>query len=273
MKRTTTYNTARLFVACLSLLMATACSNIDEDERFIYVEPAEVQRAVLIEDFTGQNCLNCPRAHETIAKLQEQYGKDQVVAVSIHGGNMAVWTNSRMLGLRNDLGDEYNNFWGCTSWPTGMVNRKGGLSTDEQWATAVYNEIQKAPPVRISVWTIQQTGERRYSVTVNLLATEDYSGKLQLWITENGIVAPQRMPDGSVNATYTHNNVLRAAANGTWGTELRLARGEHHTDVFNFETDAEWKTENLNLVVFAYNGEGVQQALCQQLAPSPTESE
>ena len=35
-----------------------ACSHIDEDERLIYVKPAAVQRSVLLEDFTGQRCIN-----------------------------------------------------------------------------------------------------------------------------------------------------------------------------------------------------------------------
>ena len=63
-----------------------ACSHIDEDERLIYVKPAAVQRSVLIEDFTGQRCINCPKASDEIKLLQEQYGEDNVIAVSVHSG-------------------------------------------------------------------------------------------------------------------------------------------------------------------------------------------
>ena len=49
------------FIACI-LLMLSSCNSIDEDDRLIYVAPTAVGRCVLIEDFTGQTCLNCPRA-------------------------------------------------------------------------------------------------------------------------------------------------------------------------------------------------------------------
>ena len=47
-------------MSAIITLAAASCSNIDEDERLIYVKPADVGRAVLIEDFTGQKCVNCP---------------------------------------------------------------------------------------------------------------------------------------------------------------------------------------------------------------------
>ena len=53
----------------LPLYLLLACSNIDESERFIYVPPIDAQRAVLIEDFTGQACVNCPAASDVILDL------------------------------------------------------------------------------------------------------------------------------------------------------------------------------------------------------------
>ena len=58
-----------------------ACDNIPEDERLVYVKPAPVARTVLIEDFTGQRCVNCPNATEAIEALIEQYGDTGVIAV------------------------------------------------------------------------------------------------------------------------------------------------------------------------------------------------
>ena len=72
----------KIFVFALIAIMGTACSHIDEDERLIYVKPADVARAVLIEDFTGQRCINCPAATDVIHQLQEAYGDDKVIAVA-----------------------------------------------------------------------------------------------------------------------------------------------------------------------------------------------
>ena len=67
----------------LATLLMQACGDIAEEDRLIYVKPAAVERSVLIEDFTGQRCVNCPNAADEIAKLHEQYG-DAIIAVSIH---------------------------------------------------------------------------------------------------------------------------------------------------------------------------------------------
>ena len=56
----------------LILLLLTACSNIGEDERLIYVKPEPAKRVVLLEDFTGQRCVNCPKGTEVIEQLQQE---------------------------------------------------------------------------------------------------------------------------------------------------------------------------------------------------------
>ena len=50
-----------------------ACDNIAEEDRLIYEPLPEVNRSVLIEDFTGQRCVNCPTAADEIQKLQKEY--------------------------------------------------------------------------------------------------------------------------------------------------------------------------------------------------------
>ena len=67
----------------------TACDEVDEADRFKELGKIESKRNVLIEDFTGQMCTNCPDGHRTITSLKEQYGS-QVIAVGIHAGNFGI---------------------------------------------------------------------------------------------------------------------------------------------------------------------------------------
>ena len=102
----------------------TACDEKDADERYTYVPPVTAERGVLLEDFTGQACVNCPNATEEIHELQEHYG-DKVVAVGIHSGQF-----SKKLPLRKkpyplwtSVGDEYYNYWKISMQPMGIINR------------------------------------------------------------------------------------------------------------------------------------------------------
>jgi hypothetical protein len=58
-----------------------------------------------------------------------------------------------------------------------------------------------------------------------------------------------------------HNHVFRDAINGTWGEDVTLTLGEQkvieHKD---FTLDVAWKPENLSVVAFVYNNDGVLQA-------------
>ena len=112
----------------LIVLLTHSCSRIDESERFIDVEPANVARAVLIEEFTGQRCVNCPNAATEIARLQQTYGEDHVIAVGIHSGPLAIYSKGQVIGLRTELGDTYYNYWGVEEEPSALINRRGRLS-------------------------------------------------------------------------------------------------------------------------------------------------
>ena len=98
----------------LGLLLLVACDNVSLDERLQYVEPPEVGRAVLIEDFTGQYCVNCPRATEEIERLIEQYGDSVVIPVAIHSGPFSK-LNGEFTPLHTEVGDLYFNRWNLSS--------------------------------------------------------------------------------------------------------------------------------------------------------------
>ena len=52
--------------------LAAGCDSVDENDRYIEMPPVESNRVVLLEDFTGQYCVNCPDAHEVMEQLAEQ---------------------------------------------------------------------------------------------------------------------------------------------------------------------------------------------------------
>ena len=250
-----------LFLSCLIIMLS--CSDISEDERLIYVKPAAVSRQVLIEDFTGQRCINCPNATDEIARLQELYGEDAIIAVAIHSGPLGFETTERFVGLKTQAGDEYYNHWNPEYQPIGMVDRSECVNYT-LWNTLIREELQKTSPIEIRVGASVSDG--KISVNTDVYGVDgDVSGKLQVWVIEDSIVAFQMMPDGTRQDNYLHMHVFREAVNGLWGDEITLKEGDVVTRQNIIAVKDEWQLRNVSIVAFLYNDKGVLQAARQKI--------
>lgn len=247
-----------ILTAMLTLTMS-ACSHIDESDRLIYVKPADVKRRVLLEDFTGQRCVNCPKASDEIKALQEQYGEDHVIAVGIHSGPLGFYTKGDYLGLSTEVGDEYYDHWALEYQPVGLIDRGAPLEYTA-WNARIREELEKTAPVEIDIELHQK--DNQLTVQAEVMGIDGTtSGKLQLWLTEDGITAFQMMPDGTRNMEYIHRHVFRAAINGTWGESVSVAEGETFTTKdYLFAIPEGWNADRLSVVAFVYNDQGVLQA-------------
>lgn len=247
-----------LFVAAVALTL-TACDEVGEGERFEPVD-FEARKNVLIEDFTGQRCINCPLAAEALVSIQELYGSDHVIAVSIHGGDFAVSTPPN--GLATPTGEEYVSNWSVESFPSGLVDRVGGLREFTSWSAGVITRLQMEPAVDIDVENSYDPTNRELSINVSATGNEEVSGKLSVWLVESNIVAPQIMPNGEYNLQYVHNHVFRTSVNGTWGEDVTIAEGETETKSYTVTLDSTWKAENMAIVAFISNDDdGVLQVV------------
>ncbi|MEO0877637.1 MAG: hypothetical protein AAFY48_23805, partial [Bacteroidota bacterium] len=86
---------------------------------------SEQKRQVIIEEFTGIRCVNCPAASEAIEALLGVHG-ERLVAVSIHAGFFAspLYPESDS-GLSNSTGTAILDFLDQPNgFPTAVVNRR-----------------------------------------------------------------------------------------------------------------------------------------------------
>ena len=95
-----------IYIIGIAATLCTACENISEDERFLEVEGVTAQRVVLLEDYTGQACVNCPNAHDVATELHEEYPENLIV-VAMHAGVQAISPSVREGGLKQEEGDEH----------------------------------------------------------------------------------------------------------------------------------------------------------------------
>lgn len=270
-----------LGVATATMAMAAAsCSNIDEGDRLIYVKPAEVGRAVLIEDLTGQRCINCPTGTDIITGIIKTYGEDNVIAVGIHCGPLGFAGNSKRVGLKTDTGDKYYTHWANGTnlgQPSAIFNRKKGkgpIDNLNNWAAEVGLIISEKANLSVNIANAYDAKTRKLTTKVGAFGVNGtVSGKLQVWIVEDGIKAMQLMPDGSANQEYIHNHVFRAAVNGTWGEDITVKEGETTSNDYSYVLPETWNADNISVVAFVYNGNGVENVAKKHIVEHEEETE
>lgn len=268
-----------LGVATAAMAMAAAsCSNIDEGDRLIYVKPAEVGRAILIEDFTGQRCINCPTGTEIINGIVDTYGEDNVIAVGVHSGPLGFAGNSKTVGLMTDTGNEYYTRWDKENkmgQPWVVFNRKTSPDSHyNNWAAMVGTIISEKANLSVKIANAYDAATRTLTTTVGADGVNGtVNGKLQVWIVEDGVKALQMMPDGSANKEYIHNHVFRAAVNGTWGEDVTVKEGETTTKQYQYVLPEAWNADNIAVVAFVYNDGGVENVAKKHLVVHEGETE
>jgi len=246
-------------LAFLPLLLA--CDHIAEGDQLIYVPLPPAKRVVLLEDFTGQRCSNCPTGTTIIESLLASENGDNLIAVAIHSGPLGKTANQKsLLSLATETGNEYFDRWMTgKGQPIGQINRLGAMEY-QYWTNKVLEEMKKESYVEMQLTAMLQDGQIVISVEEKSLKGI-FNGKVQVWVTEDGIVDSQYMPDGKVNREYVHNHVFRTAVNGTWGEDFTVNEGNTEKQTYTQAVAPVWNTANLSIVAFVYNDDGVEQAV------------
>ena len=252
--------------AALGLMVA--CDEVSVNERLIYVEPPQVSRAVLIEDYTGQYCVNCPRATEEIERLIEQYGDSIVIAVAIHSGPFGK-SKGEPSPRYTEVGDMYFNTWGMSAQPIGLIDRLFGSTpfSYTDWAGGVNYEVAIEPPVSFLTDIDYDAETRDAAIEVQTIGLDSalVSGKLQVWLVEDSIDSFQLMPDGSREEHYNHMHVFRASVNDPWGDALSVSHGQVAVKNYELKLDPAWVPEHCSVVTFLYDDSGVHQVAKKKL--------
>jgi thiol-disulfide isomerase/thioredoxin len=231
-----------------------------------------VIKKILIEDFTGHQCGNCPRAAEVAQQLQDIYGK-KLVVVAIHVGWFARTINDPSgkfsTDFRTPAGDAYNQLWknDAAGLPNGFVNRSLLVNNTiivnhSSWGQAIEITKDDLPEVELDVKVEYNSSNRSLKANVKTIGLKPVSGKYQLvlYLVEDNVVDWQKdysLPSGSQDIKdYNHRHVLRDNINGTWGSECingLLAVGDTLSNEFNYSINPNWNDANCSVVAYLYN--------------------
>ena len=227
-------------------------------------------KQILIEEFTGHQCGNCPEGAETIEILKELYC-DHVISVAIHAGYFAeVNTHGEKYTYeyRTEDGNAIDTYFEASSSgvPNGMINRKeieGDITlTPASWATEVAEMLLEDPVLDINVNSSYIANSRELEINIDVVFIESMNDYLMLsvYFVEDSIVSWQKDYDASPADVefYAHNHVLRAAINGAWGEQIvsgQINANDVKSKSYNYIVNSEWEIENSSIVAFVYKND------------------
>lgn len=213
---------SKLFGAIVCLLMAASCDVVDNYTVPYQPPTAAEEQTVLLEEYTGMLCVNCPAAAREAQLLKETFGK-KLIVVAIHAGDFAKPNANFRTDLRSEAGEAYWKAFGFAFNPVGMVNRSvwsGSVTLNPvNWATAVRGELAVESSVRLELHTDYDKSTRAYTCDIVASGLTGQETEITLWLVEDEIVAPQVIPGGT-DKNYVQRHVLRGALNGTWGEPI-----------------------------------------------------
>jgi thiol-disulfide isomerase/thioredoxin len=224
-------------------------------------------RKVLLEDYTGHTCGNCPKAARVADQIKKDYG-EKVVVIGVHAGGFASPDPPKYPSdFRNPVSTELHNFFGLLAAgnPNGMVNRAGypnnHIKGESAWNTEVSAQLAKELSAFITIKNSFDASTRKIDTEVSTEFEQTLQGdfKLAVYLVEDSIQAPQKdytvSPDWVQN--YMHKHVLRASFNGSSQGELiagNPVKGNPAiTKKYSLTLDPSFDASHCYVVAFVYN--------------------
>lgn len=227
----------------------------------VIVEGGEVEptgKMVLIKDFTGARCVNCPAAAEYAHNLQHQLDEDHIFIMSVHAGFLA----QPMGQFPNFLTDEgtewYNNHDSNPLFTVDHVALTDGNSLKvEQIDTPVVTALDEEQSFEIVIGRQFDPTSRQLQVNIQAVSLTDRDGHffITACLVEDNIVGWQIIPGGT-DKEYVFHNVFRGTLNGAYGESFE----DHHVDSddtfsfsYNTEINADYNADECYVVVYVYD--------------------
>lgn len=249
------------------VFLAGSCKEVAPDLTF--GPPSGLSdRVVVVEEFTGAQCVFCPPGSEELENLLSLY-PENMIAISIHTGFFAMpIPNKSKYDFRTTDGDALEKILGVPDkgYPSSIINRKefpgeGSLHTVKtSWAGYIGQEVAQEAAFGLTVGTTWDPGTRALRADVNAIARQNITGpvRITLLITESGIIDYQKDIRYGEVPEYEHKHVFRdILSNSVEGDVVAsgtVTSGQSIDYSVNYTLPAEWKSEKCEVVAFISDG-------------------
>jgi len=239
----------------------------DSCEAFIFSPIENPIKKVLLEDYTGHQCGNCPRAAEKAVELQGIYG-DQLVVMAVHAGFFASTSSSYPTDFTTEAGDDWDTHFGNSNAgnPNGQIDRvnfpNGHIYQYTEWGQIIDEQLQDEAKIGIQIIATHNEAANLICIDTQteVYQTIDHELNITVVVLENGLISKQTdysAPSQYVE-NYEQNHVLRKSLNGSWGENLGQESYEEQDFIINrysTEVSSDWTIENILVVAFVSHPE------------------
>jgi hypothetical protein len=255
-------------IILIASLLLSACDKVDGpyikessevSETFDFPKRTDFVKRVLIEEFTGHRCVNCPMGHAEVKSIMAA-NNHKVVAVAVHAGFFAGTQSSVFTtDFTTEVGEKLYAKFGTPSVPSAVVNRKDGVKPRDEWASAVTSGLGITQDIDLQIHKVIKDDKLTVYVQAEALTDGDKNVKVGVYITESKIIAPQKNGSATIS-DYEHNHVLRKGITDyegvTYWNNETVTKGTLKQKAFKVDIKPEWNVNNLHIVAFAVNSSG-----------------
>jgi hypothetical protein len=237
-----------------------------------------IDRNILIEDYTGHQCIFCPAAADLAHQLELTH-EGRVFVSSMHVGPFGVgdfqivsapdypvdFTNPQCVEIGTYFGTNDGGFSGN---PRGTINRflSGGniFQSPNAW-TSMVNTMLAENVLKVNMQSAlnyyPQTHGAFLHVEVDKI-DQQLTNELGIvaYVLEDSLIGDQKMSDNSHNSSYIHRDIHRGNLNGqAFGRVLEQAdiqNGKYYVNysfVVPNQLDNTYHAENMHLLIYVYD--------------------
>jgi hypothetical protein len=263
-----------LFLACALALFMFSCSEWEQPVPIPDSGGIKSERVILIEEFTGASCTNCPAGSAELKAILDKY-PDNVVVVGLHSKFLSAPADPADPNLFTDDAENIEIFLGRGAKPEAAFNRNLfpenrniRISRPDTWNTFVDRELKASHQADLRISVDFDSSSRKMSMTLTAIARQDINEPVHAHavVTESGISITQLSLTGKI-PNYIQQHVLRKALTPVGGVKIAdsMKTGESVSKSFEFvlppQDNKLWIAKNCAAVGFISLGESKKYVL------------
>lgn len=250
------------------------------DTTYSKTPDAPVTRKVLVEEFTGATCTNCPDARQQLKAISDA-NPGRIVLIELHTANHIKGEpvkyiskyDLRSADAANIFKSIFRGYFPFGSIPNAAIDRvvDGGeiLMMRTNWASIINKRIATESPIKLTLTNTYDAAKATGIVKVNVSYTKQISTKnyISIAMIENNIIDAQEFLD-HIDTFYSFQHVFRKSFTPASGAEILSTiatkePGRVYEGSFKYTIDPAWNPENCKIVVWVHNNDASTKEVLQ----------